>query len=106
MSGTTRMPGRSTRPATASCWSMPTHREAPRLKIGIRSSHTDEALTPDHRILPAEKLAFIDDHLILFVSRTPDAVTELPSVCGSCLTIRYSPASVWRACTVDRNRTD
>ena len=28
------------------------------------------------KILPAEKLAFFDDHLILFVSRTPDAVMD------------------------------
>ncbi len=30
----------------------------------------------DFRLLPAEKLAFFDDHLILFVSRTPDTVTD------------------------------
>jgi hypothetical protein len=30
----------------------------------------------DLRILPAEKLAFFDNHLILLVSRTPDAVMD------------------------------
>lgn len=31
----------------------------------------------DFRILPAQKLAFFDNHLMLFVSRIPDAVIHV-----------------------------
>jgi hypothetical protein len=37
---------------------------------------TRRTMSANLRSLPAVKLAFLDDDLILFVSRTPDAVTD------------------------------